>query len=429
MQNKEGEMRCVSRLALLVLLGCLLPVDRFPAAAEIGGGHVLAGGLREGMDEASALVVTTTEDTDDGACDGTHCSLREAIAAANARAGADTIAFDIPPSDPGYNAGGWWTIRPASPLPELNDDGTTIDGTTQTVARGDRNPLGPEIELDGSLISGRRHGLMVSSADNLIRGLAINRFTGLSKAIRLWGQRSAGNRVVGNYMGTDPTGAEARGNGWGIEIWLGAHDNIIGGQAAAERNVISGNEQRGIAIGSAAHDNQITGNRIGTTARGDEPLGNHSDGIIITDSPSNTVGSGNVIAFNGGGVRISGSPSTGNTITANRIYSNDVGIRLFDGGNAGLAAPVLTAVWATGVQGTACAGCRVEVFSDRAIEGAVYEGFGTADGAGQFILNKPTGLTGPNVTSTATDASGNTSEFSAPVALWQSRVYLPLMVR
>jgi hypothetical protein len=44
----------------------------------------------------------------------------------------------------------------------------------------------------------------------------------------------------------------------------------------------------------------------------------------------------------------------------------------------------------------------------------VYEGSTTADGAGNWTFDGS--LHGPNVTATATDAAGNTSEFSAPVA-------------
>jgi CSLREA domain-containing protein len=401
-----------------------------PDAGELsGGGYMLDGGFWDEIVEASVLVVNTTDDTDDGACDAAHCSLREAITAANTMPGPDTVAFDIPPSDLGYKSGGWWTIRPSGPLPELSDDGITIDGTTQTSNRGDTNPLGPEIELDGSLVDERSQGLMVTSASNLIRGLVINRFTGLSKAISLWGQEAAGNRVLGNYLGTDPTGAEDRGNDWGIEVWLGAHDNTIGGASPAERNIISGNDQRGIAVGWESHDNLIVGNFIGTTAQGNAPLGNTSTGIIITDSPRNIVGPGNIIAYNGGGVRVSGAESLGDTITANSIYSNTEGIWLHEGGNAGLAAPVIVAVSATTAQGTACADCRVEIFSDAAVEGAVYEGFAIADATGQFIFSQPAGLTGPNITATATDAAGNTSAFSAPVARGLSRIYLPLALR
>ena len=65
--------------------------------------------------------------------------------------------------------------------------------------------------------------------------------------------------------------------------------------------------------------------------------------------------------------------------------------------------------------GAACAGCTVEVFSDSAGQGRVYEGATTADADGNFRFSKADGLTGPYVTATATDPAGNTSEFSAPV--------------
>ena len=42
--------------------------------------------------------VNTVADTDDGSCNVAHCTLREAINAANNAAGADTITFTLPPS-------------------------------------------------------------------------------------------------------------------------------------------------------------------------------------------------------------------------------------------------------------------------------------------------------------------------------------------
>lgn len=48
------------------------------------------------MTVTSAWRVSANNDTDDGACTWTHCSLREALTAANANAGADTIRFVLP---------------------------------------------------------------------------------------------------------------------------------------------------------------------------------------------------------------------------------------------------------------------------------------------------------------------------------------------
>src|SRR5687767_12844244 len=56
------------------------------------------------------LLVNTTDDASDGACNATHCSLREAIIAANTTAALDTIAFNIGGTPP-------HVIRPSTLLP------------------------------------------------------------------------------------------------------------------------------------------------------------------------------------------------------------------------------------------------------------------------------------------------------------------------
>ena len=70
----------------------------------------------------------------------------------------------------------------------------------------------------------------------------------------------------------------------------------------------------------------------------------------------------------------------------------------------------------------------VEVYSDAADEGRVYEGTTTAHATtGAFSWN---GIpSGPNVTVTATDSQGNTSEFSTPWSEVCYHVVLPLVVR
>jgi hypothetical protein len=93
-----------------------------------------------------------------------------------------------------------------------------------------------------------------------------------------------------------------------------------------------------------------------------------------------------------------------------------------------LPAPLMLTVTETSVSGTACPGCTVEVFSDAEDEGRVYEGSAVASAAGTFSFTKPTGLTGPFITATATDGQGNTSEFSAPQRVW-NRLYLPMVLK
>ncbi|MEO8394966.1 MAG: CSLREA domain-containing protein, partial [Chloroflexota bacterium] len=68
---------------------------------------------------AATFTVSKTADTNDGACDA-DCSLREAIAAANALGGADGISFDSGVFNPG-------TITLGSALPNITDD-LTITG-------------------------------------------------------------------------------------------------------------------------------------------------------------------------------------------------------------------------------------------------------------------------------------------------------------
>ena len=70
-----------SALALVVVLALALG-----ACGPAGGG---GGGF------AAEYQVNVTDDSDDGSCSAAHCSLREAINAANAHAGFDLIKFDI----------------------------------------------------------------------------------------------------------------------------------------------------------------------------------------------------------------------------------------------------------------------------------------------------------------------------------------------
>jgi CSLREA domain-containing protein len=86
----------------------------------------------------TTFTVTKTADTNDGTCDA-DCSLREAITAANTLAGTDTVAFNIPTSDPGYmTSTATWRIQPTTALPTITDP-VIIDGYTQPGASPNTN--------------------------------------------------------------------------------------------------------------------------------------------------------------------------------------------------------------------------------------------------------------------------------------------------
>lgn len=379
------------------------------------------------------LVVNTTDATVDGTCDSAHCSLFEAVNAANLNSGPDTITFNIPSSDQGCDGAGVCTIRATSYSLYLSDDETAIDGYTQPGASPNTNPFGQPINavlkivLDGSLLpTCCPSGLDIRSSNNVARGLVIHRFfTGIQVV------DADGNRFEGNFIGTDAQGKTGLGNRCsgmsisGVQGGAGSSNNVVGGSQPQARNLISSNSCVGVEIGPTGNS-RVQGNYVGSDVTGTAALPNNTDGIYIFNVSSDNLiggtadGQANLIAFNGGdGIEVAGGyGAKHNTITRNRIHNNTgKGISLRSGGNEGLAAPVITAASATQVSGTSCANCTIEVFSDAEDEGAIYEGTTTADASGSWTLTKTGGLAGPYVAATATDANGNTSEFSTPVSV------------
>lgn len=223
------------------------------------------------------------------------------------------------------------------------------------------------------------------------------------------------NFVKDNLIGTNPAGDAAIPNeGAGVSLRGSSSDTHIGGPGHG--NVISGNRFNGVDLSNGAHDVSVQGNFIGTNVAGTLPLGNGHNGVIVHEGAHNNViggtapGEGNVIAFNHyDGVTVGGASSVQNTIRGNSIHSNQgKGIGLWDGGNAELPAPVIPSVGS--VSGTACPSCIVDVYSDSEDEGRIYEGWTVAGEMGNFVFTGS--VSGPAVTATATDADGNTSEFS-----------------
>lgn len=231
--------------------------------------------LQDAIAPSPPNVVVNTNDSGPG-------SLRAAIEFANTNAGPDTIVFNIPRSDPGFN-GQSFVIRPTGPLGGLMDGGTAIEGSTQSGFTGDTNPAGPEVEIDGSLINDCC-GLFVPSSNNRIEGLTLKNY---GAAIHI-GQGASGNVVTKSQLGPNRQ--------WGVILISGSLTRITRDNRIVD-NVISGNGTAGVHT-FASDANTIERNRI---------VGN-SDGVAIQDGPNH--------------LATSGVPSNANRIVGNVVSGN-----------------------------------------------------------------------------------------------------------
>jgi CSLREA domain-containing protein len=404
----------------------------------------------------------TYDSTSDGlrdvdAATGEQCTLRAAIQEANVTQGPDTINFNIPGT-------GVKTIRPDSELPSITEQ-VTIDGYTQpgsqlnSLASGDDAVL--KVELDGTnagVVGGL--DLLDSTSNSMIRGLVINDF--YKEGIHLL---STGTRIEGNFIGTNPSGTEKKGNFDGVSVGKTRTNNFVGGTSPEVRNIISGNGENSVVLGIGSSGTKVWGNYIGTNKEGTKPLANSVRGVWIFGSSDNTIGGvskaekANKIAFNGSnGVTIQeytfgDVPANGNRVVRNSIFANgELGIDLGgddptldgdgptpndnkdrdDGPNTLQNKPRLTSATTTGtkiiMQGTLRStpneNFTIRFFANRASEPRGYEGrtyLGlksvSTDANGEVSFSKALSAkvnAGQRITATATGPGRNTSEFSIP---------------
>ena len=155
--------------------------------------------------------------------------------------------------------------------------------------------------------------------------------------------------VAGNYIGTDVTGTSAVPNlVQGIVISFVADQNRIGTNGdgsndTAERNVISGNGNHGIAFAFGAFDNIVAGNYIGSNAAGTTALANGNRGVNFgsgaTDNiiGGNTPEEGNFIVGNiTDGIRVNtngANPGVVNTLQYNSLGISPAGTVIPNGNN------------------------------------------------------------------------------------------------
>lgn len=290
-------------------------------------------------------------------------------------------------------------------------------------------------------------GGATSAAGNLISG---NAAAGISVS-------SGGDSavIVGNQIGTNQAVTSALANGTSGIILAGVSSVAIGGTTQASQNVISGNTVDGIQVTGTGGSDLIQSNFIGTDSNGVAVIGNGVWGISV-EGPNNvsiggvTSTTANTILFNGasavgvtGGVGI--KAGAGNQIQFNSISQNtglgidlgEDGLTLNSGGSphsgpnrlqnfpvlqSALSGPASTAISGT-LDAAPNSSFILQFFSNSVADGSGYgEGkvfLGSspvttdAAGSGLFTATVPVHVNaGQFISATATDPSGNTSEFS-----------------
>lgn len=233
---------------------------------------------------AATFTVNVADDSTDGVCDASHCSLREAIAASNVAAGADLVQFSIPGTGPHQ-------INVLTELPVITQ-ALTIDGLTQpgavantrTAEQGDNNAVLKIIVANNGTVN---FGLQAAAAPFTLRGISIGGFT---QAMLLVPQgapdlAATANRLEGNYFGLLPDGTTPIMPMSQIGI-QNARPLHVGGVLPAQRNVIAGYTLYGIR--SQNRYIVLEGNLIGLDASGSSNLavGSGAPGIhLITGLP------------------------------------------------------------------------------------------------------------------------------------------------
>ncbi|MEZ5227846.1 MAG: right-handed parallel beta-helix repeat-containing protein [Acidimicrobiales bacterium] len=267
------------------------------------------------------LVVNSTADAvdsniGDGNCDtgaligaDPECTLRAAIAEANARPEIAGIEFSIGTGDPNHSAG-VWTIAPTGTPFDPISSAVVIDGSSQP-----GYVSSPVIVVDGAGIGVGNDTFTVTGNDVTINGLAVVRAP--DDGIEVTGNSAS---IVDNFVGLYPSLADGGNNGRGVRVGGTATGTVISGN-------VFGFGYGPIRVESAA-DAVVTDNLIGVAPDLTTALPFTNDGVSIVGSSTvriggTGVGEPNVITGSPGAGISTGPGYTGTlTMVGNTIRAN-----------------------------------------------------------------------------------------------------------
>lgn len=253
-----------------------------------------------------------------------------------------------------------------------NGDGVLINGSNNTVGGnnpGNYNVISGNgeggIGIDGQTAGGQyvtANGNMVTGANSIgtdSTGLAAlpNNVCGIGLSVTVGNTISAGNIVSGNnrsgislldgasnnsidgnYIGVGKNGLKIVANGEdGIFLGVGVSNNTIGTIGSLQgvtHNIISGNEENGVAVLGPENSNIIVANYIGTDLTGTVKVPNQNNGIFI-DNAVGMIVSNNLISGNAwNGVSIVGvSTDSTQALVAGNLIGTDITGKIALGNN------------------------------------------------------------------------------------------------
>lgn len=345
-----------------------------------------------------------------------------------------------------------------------SSDGIEIAGDGAALNRVQANLIGTD--RSGAVDLGNTaHGVLVTGATDTttIGGTSLlstrNIISGNnSSGVAITGGDTANTSVQGNYIGTNVDGVAALANANDGVLIINSANNTVGGSANNAGNVISGNGDDGVQIDSPmATNNTVAGNVIGMNFNATAAVANGGEGVEISGGAANNTiggvvaGAANTIGFNSSdGVAVIGNSSTGNRIQRNSIRSNgDLGIDLNDDGLTGndpgdadggpnllqnrpeffsnatlLGNSIALTYRINSAVANATYPLTVEFFiaDGSNLEGRTFLSTDTyvaanAQNDKAVVIPAPAVFTNQFIVATATDAAGNTSEFSLPIAI------------
>ena len=307
-------------------------------------------------------VVTGVRDGDDVGGEGRSVqgSLRQFVDNANAISGDNAMRF-VPgvATNSAGSGGNWWTITLASQLSDLDDNGTTVDGTAFDSADGttvlDSNSgnasTATAVGVDGLtldaverqeleiFVNGADDGIVVSADNITVADLAIygadnNSSTGAQIKVTTNSDTANGEATITRTV----IGARADGTDPGVTSgWTGM---LINGAASVTNNFIAFTEASGVRVNGLAG-----GNSDAVTFENNEIAfvgGSHNAGDGLTVDSANVTVRGNWIhdvaimsdvrPFNGKGIEL--WYNANNNLIENNTITNAITAGIGIGGDA-----------------------------------------------------------------------------------------------